>query len=244
MEQLPSQDKIWEHYQNEGIDSFSGSEGRLEFLARRLSPGARVLNIGIGNGALERLALAKGVDIWSLDPSERAVERLRERLGLVEQIHCGYSQAMPFAENGFDAVVMSEVLEHLDDNVLQATLQEVHRVLRPGGRFIGTVPARENLADLQIVCPQCGIQFHRWGHVRSFDVKTLSATLARRFTPTQVAEWFFIEWESVGWWRKMQGLVKKILSWRNIGTYGINRNIYFCAMKPDLADASKRTGLQ
>jgi SAM-dependent methyltransferase len=242
MEQLPNQEKIWDHFQNEGVDSFSGSEGRLEFLAQRLLPGTRVLNIGIGNGALETMALAKGVDIWSLDPSERAVERLRQRLGLGEKFQCGYSQEMPFPENDFDVVVMSEVLEHLEDKVLYATLDEVCRVLRPGGKFIGTVPARENLADLHIICPQCGIQFHRWGHVRSFSVETLSKILARRFVLAQITEWFFIEWHSVGWWRRVQGLVKKFLSWRNIGTYGTNRNIFFCALKPDSAASSGRTG--
>jgi len=47
-----------------------------------------------------------------------------------------------------------------------------------------------------------------------------------------VSEWFFVDWESVGWWRKLQGLIKKFLSWRGIGTYGICRNIYFLVCKP------------
>lgn len=225
------QEKIWDHFQNEGVDSFSQSRGRLEFLVRRLSPTARVLNVGVGNGTFELLALRKGVDIWSLDPSDRAIERLRQMLGLGAKAQPGYSQAMPFPAAHFDVVVMSEVLEHLDDDVLEATLDEVYRVLRPGGAFIGTVPARENLADSHVVCPQCGIKFHRWGHMRSFDVAGLAATLTRRFAVERVSEWFFVDWESVGWWRKLQGLVKKFLSWRGIGTYGICRSIFFSARK-------------
>lgn len=42
---------------------------------------------------------------------------------------------------------MSEVLEHLTDDVLERTIVEVHRVLVAEGHFIGTVPARENLID-------------------------------------------------------------------------------------------------
>lgn len=225
------QDKIWEHFQNEGVDSFSGSEGRLEFLAHRLAAGSRVLNIGIGNGALEAMARARGVDVWSLDPSERAVQRLREVSGAGDKIQTGYSQAMPFPEGHFDVVVMSEVLEHLDDDVLRGTLDEVHRVLRSGGRFIGTVPANERLEDLLIVCPHCGVRFHRWGHLRSFSVQSLTATLQPRFVPAQVSEWFFIEWDRVGWKGRLKGLVKKFLSWRRIGTYGINRNIFFSVEK-------------
>ena len=225
------QDKIWEHFQNEGVDSFSQSQGRLEFLVRRLSPTTRVLNIGVGNGVLESLALEKNVDIWSLDPSERSIDRLRQSLGVGEQAQAGYSQAMPFADSHFDVVVMSEVLEHLDDAVLEATLDEIHRVLRAGGLFIGTVPARENLADSLIVCPDCGLQFHRWGHKSSFDIARLSTILATRFAVEKVSERFFTDWESVGWGRKLQGLVKKFLSWRGIGTYGICRNIFFSARK-------------
>lgn len=225
------QEKIWEHFQNEGIDSFSLSRGRLEFLARRLVPATRVLNIGVGNGALESLAAIKGVDIWSLDPSERAIDRLRQSLGVGDRAQVGYSQAMPFADSHFDVVVMSEVLEHLDDGALETTLDEVHRVLRTGGLFMGTVPARENLADSLVVCPDCGVQFHRWGHKRSFDIDRLSAILAARFTIDEVSERFFIDWESVGWRRKLQGIVKKFLSWRDIGTYGVCRNIFFLVQK-------------
>ncbi len=225
------QTKIWEHFQNEGVDSFSQSQGRLEFLVRRLSSATRVLNIGVGNGVLETLAVKKGVDIWSLDPSERAIGRLRQSLGMGEKAQVGYSQAMPFGDSHFDVVVMTEVLEHLDGTVLEATLDEVHRVLRVGGLFIGTVPARENLTNSLVVCPGCGMKFHRWGHTRSFDIDQLSAILATRFSVNDVFERFFINWESVGWWCKLQGLVKKFLSWRGVGTYGACRNIFFSVQK-------------
>jgi SAM-dependent methyltransferase len=225
------QDKIWEHFQNEGVESFSRSLGRLEFLARRLSLAQRVLNIGVGNGSLELLAATKGVDIWSLDPSERAIEKIRQSIGMGEKAQVGYSQALPFPDSHFDTVIMSEVLEHLDEAVLEKTLDEVHRVLRADGVFIGTVPARENLADSFVVCPDCGAKFHRWGHKSSFDIDRLSAVLATRFSINEMFERFFIDWESVGWWRKIQGLIKKFLSWRGIGTYGVCRNIVFSAQK-------------
>lgn len=226
------QNRIWDYFQNEGVDSFAQSQGRLEFLVRRLRPGIRALNIGVGNGALERMAVRKGVDIWSLDPSDRTIENLRKQLGLGEKAQVGYCQAMPFPDGYFDVVVMSEVLEHLDEDMFVATLAEVKRVLRPGGRFIGTVPAREKLEDAIVVCPHCGIHFHRWGHKRSFSADTLTAALKQHFQVDSAYEIFFIDWESVGWWRKLQGLIKKFLSWRGIGTYGICRNIYFCAQKP------------
>lgn len=226
------QENIWDYFQNEGIDSFALSQGRLEFLVKRLQPGTRALNIGVGNGALERMAVHKGVDIWCLDPNNRAIEAIQQRLPLGDKAQIGFSQAIPFPDEHFDVVIMSEVLEHLDEVVLEATLREVKRVLRPGGRFIGTVPARENLESSIVVCPHCGNRFHRWGHKRSFSEDTLTSVLNHYFLLESACERFFIEWESVGWWRKLQGLIKKFLSWRGIGTYGICRNIYFSARKP------------
>lgn len=46
--------------------------------------------------------------------------------------------ALPYAANTFDAVILSEVLEHLDDDV--AGLKEAYRVLKPGGVVAITVP--------------------------------------------------------------------------------------------------------
>lgn len=225
------QDRIWEYFQNDAIDSFSMSHGRLDFLLSKLSAGQRVLNIGVGGGIFEKLAIGQGVEIWSLDPSERAIQRLRDFLGMAERARVGHGQHMPFDREYFDAVVMSEVLEHLDDDVLTQTLDEVSRVLKPGGVFLGTVPAEEQLADSNVVCPHCAHQFHRWGHRRSFDAARMTALLSTKFKPESVHTLFFIDWRGASLKRKLKGLLQKLLSHYRIGTYGTHRNIYFLARK-------------
>jgi ubiquinone/menaquinone biosynthesis C-methylase UbiE len=226
-----NQDVIWDHFQNEGVESFARANPRLEFIVRKLKAGERALNIGVGSGALERLAASKDVEIWTLDPSERAIEKLREMLPVGDRARQGYSQSMPFPDGHFDAVIMSEVLEHLDEDVRQQTLDEVHRVLKAGGRFLGTVPAREQLEANAVVCPHCEHHFHRWGHQKAFDIASVTKMLRRLFKPELVEERFFNEWDSAGWGRRLTGLLKKFLSWRGLGTYGVSRSIFFIARK-------------
>lgn len=142
----------------------------------------RVLNIGIGNGYLEAVLLENGFDTYSLDPSENAVEAMREKLGGPDgHFRVGSASAMPFDTAFFDFVVMSEVIEHLDDETLGACLSELRRVLKPGGVFIGTCPDDEELSRNTITCPHCSQRFHRVGHVRSFTARSLRTLLEKHF---------------------------------------------------------------
>src|SRR2546421_9448514 len=106
------QDLIWDYYQNESPETFDGSRARLELLISRIQPSQVALNIGCGSGIFENLALARKIDIHSLDPSERSIGQLREALHLGDKAKVGYIQQLPFPDSYFDVVVVSEVLEH------------------------------------------------------------------------------------------------------------------------------------
>lgn len=169
--------KIWSHYQSTGLDSFDSSYARLEYLAKRCPPGAIVLNIGVGSGYLESLLNQRGVIVHTLDPDKSMIARISEEQGMGGRAKEGYCDAIPFPTGFFDYVIMTEVLEHIEDEYLEASLQEVKRVLKRSGFFLGTVPYRENLYDSEVLCPNCGSQFHRWGHVQSFDLLALKNLL-------------------------------------------------------------------
>lgn len=226
-----NQDAIWDHFQNEGVAAFGGGRPRHEFLIRQLGRGERALNIGVGSGELEALARENRIDIWTLDPSERAIQQVRDRLALGEHAKVGYSQQIPFPDGCFDVVILTEVLEHLDEGVRKRTFPEILRVLKRGGRFIGTVPAREQLKDSEVVCPECGHHFHRWGHQTSFNLSSIEALLRPFFKVERLEERYFNEWDSVGLTRRALGLVKKFFSWRGLGIYGTVRHIFFIGRK-------------
>ena len=186
-------DRIWQHYQSARLDTFAEAKPRLDYLVglirARTTGQPRVLNIGIGDGYFERQAKTRGWAIDALDPDRGAVTRLasegiRTTAGVVEQL--------PYESGSFDAVVVSEVLEHLSESQGRAAIDEIHRVLTVGGRIYGTVPHAENLLEQQVICPQCGVVFHRWGHQRSFTIQAVQAMLAERFSVEMLKRTAFV----------------------------------------------------
>jgi SAM-dependent methyltransferase len=201
------QSHIWQYFQRRAPSSFDNSALRLDYLCRLLRPGSSLLNIGIGGAILERMAHERGVRVVTVDPDAPSLVRCAGYSSGV----AGNLQGLPFRDGAFDAVIASEVLEHLSDEVLRAGLGEVARVLRPGGRFIGTVPAEEALVDGLTVCPSCGHHFHRWGHVQSFSAGRLRELLSRRFTVKKLANYAFMAKPRSTLWIRAFGAFRNVL---------------------------------
>lgn len=225
------QEKIWNHFQTpkSDIDIFRLSTPRYIYLANQVSTGAKALNIGVGRGGLERVLLERNVDVYCLDPGSAAIEHVRVEIGLGEKAQVGRSEAIPFSDASFDIVIMTEVLEHLEQTVLEKTISEVHRVLKPNGKFIGTVPADEDLNDGLVMCPHCGECFHRWGHVQRFDAKQLEELLHPTFPNVQICRHYFGDWSFLNWKGRFNFLLKKVLL--KLGSYGSSENYAFVASK-------------
>jgi len=224
-----AQDRIWEFFQNEQPRAFAGSRARLRLLARMVRDAGRVLNIGVGAGGFEAEAVVHRIDVYSLDPSLRSIEMLRRRFGLGDKAEVGHGQKIPFADGFFGAVVLSEVLEHLDPADTAAVVADVARVLAARGLLVGTVPARERLEDQHVVCPHCGEAFHRWGHQQSFNCQKIRALLEAQFSVERVCQRPLIDWATLNWKGRLHGLIKSFL-WR-LGISGEQESIVFVARK-------------
>jgi len=225
------QDCIWNHYQVHDSQQFGLSYPRLDFLASCLKRGQCVLNIGVGNGYLEDKLHHRGVDVHALDPSQKTMDKLKKRIPLGDKGQVGYSQAIPFSSDCFDVVIMTEVLEHLTDNALKQTLKEVHRVLKTGGIFIGTVPYREDLNANRVICPRCHTIFHRWGHHQSFDTKKMTYILVTSgFRILKLYPRTFPQWNRFNPLLLFKSIGRYFLG--RLGESIVNPNLFFISQKP------------
>ncbi|MET8679393.1 class I SAM-dependent methyltransferase [Streptomyces sp. NPDC004647] len=135
-------------YEDPAVPVASGEERSLRqarILARALGPvraagqGSTVLDIGCGDGSAAATAarVLAGHRIVGVDWSQDALRRAAPRIPYVVRGELT-DGGLPFVTGGADAVLFSEVVEHLVDP--DAALDELHRVLRPGGHLMLSTP--------------------------------------------------------------------------------------------------------
>jgi len=110
-------------------------------------PDAAILELGCGAGATGALALREGkcatyVGIEMFEPMALEARRV------LSEVHAGNVETMvlPYASGTFDALICSEVLEHLTDPA--PVLRKLVTLLKPGGRVFASTP---NIAHWRIV---------------------------------------------------------------------------------------------
>jgi SAM-dependent methyltransferase len=110
----------------------------LAMAAPHLEGAARIVEIGSGHGTFTA-QLAAIAPTMAVEPAPRSYARLEERFGDDPRIEVLRGDAADLPESAFDVAFLSNVLEHIEDDV--AALEQIARALRPGGRVIVFSPA-------------------------------------------------------------------------------------------------------
>ena len=108
----------------------------LDRLLKRFGAPGRALDIGAACGGNTRVLMENGWDATAIDYSSTGPRICRQRGVRAVQ---GDATRLPFAQGSLDLVVAYDVLEHIDNDA--EVVQEIHRILRPGGHFLASVPA-------------------------------------------------------------------------------------------------------
>lgn len=143
---------------------------------RAMQPGRSVLEIGCGVG-LDTYAMAKhGLNVTSVDLTEVGVGTARNRFRrhrLAGSFAVADAGCLPFPTNSYDYVYSFGVLHHAADTA--ATVDQVHRVLRPNGEARIMLYHRRSINEL----------VHRLTRI-PFEEKDAICPVVRRFTHTEV----------------------------------------------------------
>jgi SAM-dependent methyltransferase len=99
---------------------------------------ARILDFGCGTGDVAIQLHALGYSLTGCDISPRMLEVARSRDVAIAWHQLAPDGLRPFADESFDAIVASSVLEYVED--IDGLLREFHRMTRPGGALVVTVP--------------------------------------------------------------------------------------------------------
>jgi SAM-dependent methyltransferase len=130
---------LWEQHAEWWQREFSaGSDPEYEeqilpLVARHLRGARRVLDIGCGEGQVARRIAGLGAEVVGLDPTPSQIRVARDRGGGPRFVRAR-AEALPCADDAFDAVLLCLALEHVE--AFDVAIHEVARVLEPGGRFV------------------------------------------------------------------------------------------------------------
>ena len=130
------------HYDRVGSVMSFGQDPRwrkalVDFIAP--APGMRILDVATGTGMVAFAHAASGAEVTGLDQSEAMLGGARARLERTPELAgrlslvLGEAESLPFDDAEFDALSFTYLLRYVDDRA--ATMRELARVVKPGGRL-------------------------------------------------------------------------------------------------------------
>ena len=156
----------------------------VDFDRLGLQAGERVLDMGCGAGRHAFEMYRRGADVVAFDQDGDELAGVLELFAAMREagevppgaeadIKQGDALSLPFADGDFDRVVAAEVLEHIPDDT--TAIEELVRVLRPGGTLAVTVPRWFP----EKVCWALSREYHEveGGHVRIYTADGLVGKL-------------------------------------------------------------------
>jgi ubiquinone/menaquinone biosynthesis C-methylase UbiE len=113
---------------------------KMKLVSSYVNPGESLIDVGCGTGEFVVQFKDRFNRLVGIDTSSHAIEFTARRLGNNRNVRleCGALGSFHFPAEDFDVCLCLDVLEHVETPLL--LLQEIHRILRPEGEIVVTVP--------------------------------------------------------------------------------------------------------
>ena len=138
----------------------------------------RVLDAGCGGGGLSKAIkhYRDDLEVYGVDVSRKAILHAKKNSKGVKFV-VGDLYRLPYEDNYFNAVIVEDVLEHLDKPFL--ALSEINRVLTKGGVFSAFIPLEGSVLSFHFWLEKLGWKSKKKlaGHIQKFKKKSLSLSL-------------------------------------------------------------------
>jgi SAM-dependent methyltransferase len=161
----------------------------LDHVVPGVGSGSRVLDAGAGDGRNVETLERTGAHVVVCDASRHALRKVREVVHA--EVRCAQCDLamLPYGDDFFDLVVMTDVIETLPDP--EPALAEAHRVLAPGGMLLCNIPGDEDpIADREMaeVGDEEAFLYRGKYFFRFIEAEQASALLRRRGFTIVLAE--------------------------------------------------------
>lgn len=168
--------RLWNNLANQSKENyfaFHSGKSLVKHCSKKLDfEGKVVLDFGCGNGYMYEWLKIHGIEKYiGVDFSEESVDYIKSNYqddARVKGVLIN-DLSKEVASNSVDIILVTEVIEHLYDDVLEADIEIWKSVLKTDGRIILSTPNAEQLEKNYVYCPCCDNYFHKWQHVRSWN---------------------------------------------------------------------------
>ena len=132
-----------------------------------------IIDLGAGSGEfLINLGKTFYAKVSGMDISEERIAKAAEKYPDINYFQ-GTLDRVPVEDNRFDIVISTQTVEHLLDEDLEKSFQEMARILKPGGMLFITTRFNEDLSSGWKVCPDCHAVFQHSQHMQTFTINSI-----------------------------------------------------------------------
>jgi SAM-dependent methyltransferase len=153
--------------------------------------GKKLLEIGVGAGTDHLQWARAGAICHGVDLTDAAIELTRRRLamyGLTSDLQRCDAERLPFPDASFDVVYSWGVIHHSERP--ERIVAEIHRVLRPGGVFLGMLYGRFSSMAFKVWLTRGLLRGKPWYSLRRVISENMESTGTKAYTPAELKQLF------------------------------------------------------